>query len=142
MLPRQRTQAAVIPIGVTSTRGLELPQDPRVVGWWSGGALPGSTTGSVLLAGHLDVVKRGPGPLAALFRVSIGDAVEVVGPAGTPLRYRVTARHTYPKAALPSEVFRANGPAVLTLVTCGGPFDPRTHHYRDNVVVSASPVPG
>jgi hypothetical protein len=29
----------------------------------------------------------------------------------------------------------------LTLITCGGPFDARTRHYRDNVVVTAEPVP-
>lgn len=28
----------------------------------------------------------------------------------------------------------------LVLITCGGPFDRRTRHYRDNVIVYASPV--
>jgi hypothetical protein len=26
------------------------------------------------------------------------------------------------------------------LITCGGPFDVRQHHYRDNIVVIATPV--
>jgi len=39
-------------------------------------------------------------------------------------------------------LFRTDGPPMLTLVTCGGPFDSATHHYRDNIVVSAAPIPG
>ena len=50
--------------------------------------------------------------------------------------YRVTARRTYPKYALPRSVFTA---APLVLVTCGGPFDQRAGRYRDNIVVYAAP---
>ena len=139
-LPRQRVTATTVPIGVSSSGALDLPADPHVVGWWSGGALPGSTAGSVVIAGHLDEVSRGPGALAALLHVSINDPVQVAGPDGKVLRYRVTARHTQPKSQLPRQVFRTDGAPVLTLVTCGGPYDRSSHHYRDNVVVTAAPV--
>lgn len=47
------------------------------------------------------------------------------------------------KTALPSWVWA--GPAGdrrLVLVTCGGPLIPGTDRHRDNVIVSAVPVPG
>jgi hypothetical protein len=36
--------------------------------------------------------------------------------------------------------FARDGPPRLALVTCGGPFDERTRHYRDNVVITAEPA--
>jgi hypothetical protein len=67
-------------------------------------------------------------------RVSIATA------SGGPLTYRVVGRRTYAKQALPSEVFATSGPARLVLITCGGPFNTVTHHYRDNIVVYAVPT--
>ena len=45
---------------VNTVGGLTLPDDPRRVGWWSAGAGPGSTFGSVILAGHVDDRDLGP----------------------------------------------------------------------------------
>lgn len=72
--------------------------------------------------------------------VELGDVVEVVDAAGERHRFAVTSRTSYPKAALPAEVFRTDGPPQLTLITCGGAFDEATGNYADNVVVVAQPV--
>jgi len=140
-LPRQHVAASVQSIGVTAGRQLDLPTDPREVGWWAGGQPAGAASGSAVIAGHLDSARSGIGAFAALLSVEIGDPVEVSG-GGVVLHYRVASRSTYPKTALPGAVFRLDGPPVLTLVTCGGPYDSRTHHYRDNVVVTALPGSG
>ena len=44
------------------------------------------------------------------------------------------------KAALPTSIYTRAGSPKLVLVTCGGPFDAKTGHYRDNVVVTAVPA--
>jgi hypothetical protein len=44
------------------------------------------------------------------------------------------------KEALPSSIYTRTGAPKLVLVTCGGPFDSRSGHYRDNIVVTAAPV--
>jgi hypothetical protein len=44
------------------------------------------------------------------------------------------------KADLPTDIWSQRAPNRLFVVTCGGPFDPVTRHYRDNVVVAAVPV--
>ncbi len=140
VLPRQHVQAAVSAVGVSALRGLDLPANPATVGWWGGGAAPGQTAGSAVLAGHLDAAGYGAGALSALLRVRVGDPVLVRDSTGHVLHYQVTARVSYLKAELPASVFRTSGPATLTLLTCGGPFDSSTHHYRDNIVVSAVPT--
>lgn len=139
-LPRLRVAAVVRPIGVDRARALALPSDPRVVGWYAGGAWPGAATGSTVLAGHVDRIGYGRGALASLTRLRVGDRVELTRADGRLARYRVTSRAVYVKASLPRSVFRVDGRPVLTLITCGGPFNTRTHHYRDNVVVTAVPV--
>jgi hypothetical protein len=55
----------------------------------------------------------------------------------------VVARERYTKSKIPLDrYFARDGRVRLTLITCGGPFDRRTRHYRDNVVVTAEPVDG
>lgn len=139
-LPAQHVQVSVVPIGVTAQRGLEPPADPAVVGWFSGSALPGEPTGRTLLTGHLDTLADGPGALATLLDVHTGDPVQLTGADGTTRNYRITSRTFYDKATLPPQVFAVPGPPGLLLVTCGGPFDERTHNYRDNIVVTAEPA--
>jgi len=141
VLPRQHVAALVQSVGVTAGRQLDLPSDPRQVGWWAGGQPVGAASGSTVIAGHLDSARSGIGALAALLNVKVGDPVEVSA-GGVMLHYRVVSRSTYRKTALPRAVFRLDGPPVLTLVTCGGPYNARTHHYRDNVVVTALPGTG
>jgi hypothetical protein len=64
--------------------------------------------------------------------------VTLVGTAGKAREFEVVARERYAKTAIPLEKYFARDGAVrLTLITCGGPFDPGTRHYRDNVVVTA-----
>jgi len=45
---------------VVTTHGiLAVPDDPAKVGWWTGSALPGTTTGSTVLDGHVDSAQTG-----------------------------------------------------------------------------------
>jgi hypothetical protein len=69
----------------------------------------------------------------------MSSSVSVMTDTGRALTYRVVGRRVYSKQSLPSEVFSTRGPPRLVLITCGGPFNTATHHYRDNVVVYAVP---
>ncbi|GAB3438375.1 hypothetical protein GCM10027517_10640 [Phycicoccus ginsengisoli] len=133
--------APVVPTAVDGRGALGIPDDPRQVGWWSGGAAPGSPYGTTLLAGHVDSASKGLGSLVDLSRTPIGARVTVSGPGGASQAYRVVARRSYPKATLPvRELFRQDVPARLLLITCGGQFDRSTGHYERNVVVFAVPA--
>ena len=118
---------------------LEVPDDVHTLGWWSHSARPGAAHGSVVLVGHVDSQAQGKGALFHLESVRMGSTVTITTKQGA-VRYRVVGRRVYEKQVLPSSVFAQDGSPRLVLITCGGPFDAATRHYRDNVVVYAVPV--
>jgi Sortase domain len=139
VLPTLGIAAGVVPVPVRARGVLVIPPDPRQVGWWIGGAYPG-TGGTVLLAGHVDDVRFGRGALYRLTSLRAGDPVYVDTAAGR-YGYRVVARRDYPKQHLPANLADQGGPPRLVLVTCGGSFEP-DRGYADNVVVYAEPTTG
>ena len=133
--------APVVEVRVRPDGELEVPPDPSTVGWWAEGARPGSGAGSVVVDGHVDTARDGPGAFFRLGSMAVGDPVELTASDGSTHRYRVTATARYPKADLPAqEVFAQDGAERLVLITCGGDFDRTSRHYADNVVVFADPA--
>jgi sortase (surface protein transpeptidase) len=101
---------------------------------------PGATSGSILIAGHVDSARVGRGALFSLPKARPGQRVQVTSADGSVHAYRVVSVHIYPKRALPTSVYALDGAPRLVLVTCGGPFDEATGHYLENIVVTAVPV--
>ncbi|EHN09129.1 peptidase C60 sortase A and B [Patulibacter medicamentivorans] len=120
------------------TGALAVPKDIKRAGWWADGADLASKAGTVLLAGHVDSAKRGAGAFFRLKSARRGDTVTVSG-GGRTQRYRVTSVTRVAKERLPVGIFTRTGSRRLVLVTCGGPFDRRSGHYRDNILVTAVP---
>lgn len=137
-LPGMRLSAPVIPVAVAAG-ALTVPEDPDVLGWWAAGALPGAGRGSVVIDGHVDSARHGPGAFAQLGELAPGDPVLVTGASGETRRYRVTGRRQFPKAELAADVFSQDVQERLVLITCGGAFDLQRRRYADNVVVFALP---
>lgn len=55
--------------------------------------------------------------------------------------HRVVSAESHATAPFPTALVHGPAPGpVLRLVTCGGVFDPRGCHHRDNVVVTAVPA--
>jgi hypothetical protein len=133
--------ARVVPVGIDLAQGtLGVPPALKKLGWWRDGALPGAASGSILVAGHLDSSSGALGAFFWLRRAKPGDRVEVETAGGRTYVYRVVSVGKYRKGALPANVWSRRGPARLVLVTCGGPFDRKLRHYRDNLVVTAVPA--
>ncbi|MGY1636313.1 class F sortase [Geodermatophilus sp. SYSU D00742] len=139
-LPATRDAVPLVPVGVLPSGALQLPARPTVLGWYAGGAVPGDSEGTAVVAGHVDSARYGAGPLEGLLSLREGDVVEVTDAGGAVHRFAVASRTSFPKSALPAELFRTDGPPQLALITCGGAFDERTGDYADNVVVVATPV--
>jgi LPXTG-site transpeptidase (sortase) family protein len=130
----------VVPTGVNPSTGeLDLPAEAKVVAWYRYGPAPGAP-GSAVLAGHVDW-HGVPGIFFRLRELHAGDAVSVAMSDGSVQSWTVTDVRLVAKPELPvADVFSRTGPPTLTLVTCGGSFDSRTHHYRSNVIVTAVPA--
>lgn len=132
-------RAVVLPVQ-SRDGSLAVPDDPSQVGWWDAGAAPGSPAGSVVLDGHVDTT-AGPGALFRLTQLKPGDTISLTTTGQQRLTYAVTGRRIIRKAAgLPGDLFATTGAPRLVLITCGGPFNRRTHSYQDNIVVFATPT--
>ena len=139
-IPALRVQATVVPVD-SASEILGVPADPAQVGWWTGSALPGATSGSVVIDGHIDSAATGPGAFFQLADLHIDDLLIVTTATGDRRNYAVTGGRTYLKTdGLPPDLFATTGPPRLVLITCGGSFDRSTGSYSDNIVVFATPT--
>lgn len=133
--------APVQPAKVHSDGVLDVPTNPDRVGWWTGGAQADEPYGSIVLAGHVDSARYGLGVLAEMLQMRPGQTLKVAdGRRGQAYRVRTITK--LPKAELSAgtDLFDQEVSHRLVMITCGGPFDERTHRYRDNVVIVADPI--
>ncbi|GAA2434476.1 class F sortase [Streptomyces lavendulocolor] len=138
-IPGHLRGTPVDPVTADATGAMAVPESPERLGWWALGAPPGAARGTVLLAGHLDSAGEGAGPFEALHDVPLGTRAQVTAADGTRHTYRIVARRTHPKKALPTDLFTTGGTPRLVLVTCTGDFDPDAHAYADNLVLYGEP---
>jgi sortase (surface protein transpeptidase) len=139
MIPVLNVNAPIVSVGLKADNSMEIP-GANEAGWYRLGAQPGDPTGSAVIAGHVDHAKL-PGVFLELRRLNVNDEVAITDTFGRLHGYRVTERFQVNKGALPtSELFRRDGPPVLTLITCGGSFDSKNRSYDDNIVIRATPL--
>ncbi|MEV4703491.1 class F sortase [Actinoplanes sp. NPDC049316] len=140
-VPALELDAPVAAVGIDPATGeVDVPEDVGRVGWYRFGPGLSATAGSIVVAGHVDSARQGRGAFFRLGSLTPGDRVTLTGPGGASRDFEVVARERYAKTAIPLQrYFARDGSPRLTLITCGGPFDAATRHYRDNVVVTAVP---
>jgi len=133
--------APILSSGVRTDGSLEIPDDPQVVGWWTGGAQAGEPFGGTVIAGHVDSRRLGLGVLAEMRKVRTGQLV-TLSDARRSVTYRISSTTNIPQARLAADtdVFAQDLPHRLVLITCGGEFNRTTHHYTENIIVVAEPV--
>lgn len=144
VIPALCIHAPLVPTAQQSSGALVIPADVHRVGWWDGGATLTATTGSTLLAGHVDYVGQGEGAFYQLYRSRPGTVVYTADGAGRVSRWQVTRLLVVQKAKLPDWVFAGRaGARQLVMVTCGGPVDEVPGYggtYEDNVIAVAVPA--
>ena len=133
---------AVLVTTIVDTDGaLVPPENPAQLGWWRG-VRPGEGQGSVVIAGHVDSRRFGQGPLARIVELEPGDRAVLTTAGGARADYVVRGLQTFPKESFPAaELFGADGPERLVLVTCGGTFDRARGGWDSNVVAVLDPAP-
>ena len=136
-----RVDAPVEPYGVGRNGEMDVPGNTRDVAWYRHGPSPGEP-GSAVLAAQVDLGGR-RGVFYRLGTLEPGDLVTVTYDDGSRRDFRVAARAEYTKEELPTEaIFSRQGDPVLTLITCGGGFNPSLRSYDSNIVVYAVPAEG
>lgn len=130
-------ESEVAPIGVDENRALAVPERADIVGWWSGGAVPGEN-GPTVLVGHYDS-KKAPGVFENLRKLGPGARIVIEQSDGSVFLYDVTLVEHLSKTEFPTDaVYGPTRTSTLRLVTCGGEFDNETRHYVDNTIVYAN----
>lgn len=134
--------ATVDPVGVQKDGAMVIPAEPTSVGWYRYGSAPSDGEGHTVIAGHVATREDGAGALAALRDAEPGMVVKVTDAGGKTTRYTVTGREKIVKKTLPvDEIFARVGKPRLVLITCGGEYIPELRSHRDNIVVTATPLP-
>lgn len=133
-MPTVDIAADTVPVGTENDGSLEVPDDPQVSGWWSGGAAPGEP-GATVIVGHVDS-REGPGAFFRLGDLTAGELVTVDRADGTSVDFRVDRIERHPKDDFPTAaVYDHTREPTLRLITCSGEFDPRARSYEENTIV-------
>ncbi|QKW39814.1 class F sortase [Actinomadura sp. NAK00032] len=138
-IPKIGVTAPVGSIGLRPDGRVEEPplSKPNLTGWYDEGVTPGEVGPSVIL-GHVDANGK-PAVFARLKDLKPGDKISVSRKDGSTATFAVQQAQRVDKDAFPHEkVFgEALDHASLRLVTCGGAFDKKIGHYKDNLIVYA-----
>ena len=139
-----KESAPIKQVGTSGDGELEIPLNPKIVGWWRYGAKPGAKQGTAILAGHVNY-SGVEGSMAKIGKLDPGDSrLRLRHPNAdhrAKVRFSVTGVRTYHKTRLPyRQIFDQKSVGRIAIVTCGGPFDASTGNYLDNIVVFAVPA--
>lgn len=134
-IPTLNVHADVVPLAMEGGT-LTPPADAALMGWWKGGAKPGSEKGSVLIVGH--TLHNGGGILDRLGEVDEGDEI-VVRTKKDEFTYTVRSVRDLTKeqvAKRSEKLFDPDGEPRLVVVTCD---DWDGTSFQGNTVVVAVP---
>jgi sortase (surface protein transpeptidase) len=143
VIPALGVNAPIESVGTDPATGqMRLPSNVSTVAWWSYGAMPGDSSGTTVLAAHVDY-NGSYGLFFHLGQLPKGAVATVKTANGSSYSFHVVARRQVPKPALSGQdIFRTTGAPRLVMVTCGGDFLPAERSYVDNVVVYATRAGG
>lgn len=140
LLPTARIRADIVQVGRTPRGAIGAPDNPFVIGWYNVGAEPGEP-GNAILAGHRDYEdidgNVGTGVCWELNRVKVGDQM-IIRDAEQKIAwvYEVTEAATVdPNDSSAARYLAATDESVITLITCTGAFNPKTHTYSHRLVI-------
>jgi sortase (surface protein transpeptidase) len=138
-IPSIGVQTTLIRVGITPAGALEVPAGPHYdqAAWYRYSPTPGSV-GPAVIVGHIDS-SRGPSVFFRLGSLEPGDILRVTRADHSVAVFKVDDVGRYRKDQFPTKsVYGNTDHAALRLISCGGPFDRKSGHYRDNIVVTAS----
>jgi sortase (surface protein transpeptidase) len=137
-IPRIGVNAPVMKLGRDADGTVQVPPlaEHNLAGWYRNGPSPGQRGPAVIL-GHVDST-AGVSVFYYLKNLHAGDTVDVTLADGTVAAFTIDGLQKVAKDAFPTaSVYGKAGYPSLRLITCGGPFDQATGHYRDNIIVYA-----
>lgn len=136
-IPSLAIAASYVPEPVIN-HSLRIPGSVKIVGLSTAGAPLNGSTGTVLLASHVDYVGQGHGVFYRLASIAPAATIWITDATGAATTWTVTGLADPLKPDLDQSIFDATGPRRLVLVTCAGAVHDGS--YDRNLIVYAAPV--
>ncbi len=140
-IPSIGVDAPVVVLGVDSDGTMQAPDNRFDVAWYNFSSYPGWGSNAVF-AGHVDFHPNYTAVFWYLRDIKPNDPITIRLSDGTEYTYRVVSADTVSDSDAPIETIV--GPTqneVITLITCDGTFNTKTHQYDKRLVVRAERVP-
>jgi hypothetical protein len=121
------------------------PSGPWVVSWYEPLGKVGEGH-NVVMAGHVDYYTVGPAIFWEIPNMQPGDIIRVVADSGEIFEYAVEWTKMYDVATeltaevIQTDIVGSTGQESLTIITCGGEFNPETAQYLQRWVVRAHQI--
>ena len=134
---------APIEIGAIVDGVMLDPSGPWVVSWYDQLGEIGEG-GNIVMAGHVDYYTVGPAVFWNVRDLVPGDILRLVGEDGQSYEYAVDWMQQYnvftdlTPEVIQNDIVADTGYETLTLITCGGDFDPSTASYNQRWVLRAT----
>ncbi len=138
-IPAIGVHSSLMSLGLRPNGTIDVPPlgARAPAGWYRYLSAPGEPGPAVIL-GHVDSAREGPAVFYRLGDLKPGDRLTIRRSDGWVTTFTVHRVGVFQKTAFPSDaVYGQVTGSEVRLVTCGGPFDRSTRHYRDNIVVFA-----
>jgi sortase A len=132
VIPSIHLKAPIAAVGLTPAGNMGVLNNPKEVGWYEGGAVPGAP-GSAVIDAHVFQA------FAKLKNVKLGSSIYVTHADGSMLRFVVSEVEVYPYTAtapLP-KIFNRSDKPRLNLITCYGKLTTDHSTYDHRLVVFA-----
>jgi len=135
IIPRIGVDAVIQGVGQNIKGEMDIPTNIVDVAWYNQGPFPG-TSGSAVIAGHLNGRRNSSGVFRNISMLKSGDIIKVIDQKGNELQFQVIEIKTYDYNASASEVFLSdNTKARLNLITCAGDWIKSQNIYNKRTVV-------
>lgn len=139
-IPRFGVDAPIIELGTDPNGIMESPDGAWEVAWYRFSARPGFGSNAVF-SGHVDYIDVGPAVFWNLKDLVPDDVIEVHLEDGTVYRYAVSSMEAIDAQGAPIGEIVADTPKeIITLITCGGTFDPTIAQYDQRLIVRADRI--
>ncbi|MEO3875360.1 class F sortase [Nonomuraea sp. B12E4] len=137
-IPKIKVNAPIGAVGMTKGKlGVPPLSKPGLTGWYNSAPLPGDI-GPAIINGHVST-RQGPAVFQRLRELAKGDQIYVYRSDKKVARFTVSGIEQAGKKAFPtSRVYGSTNDSQLRLITCGGVFSSKDHHYSDNIIVYAT----
>jgi len=140
IIDKAKINAPIVEKGVNEQGVMQAPDNATDVAWYDFSAHPGFGSNAVFAA-HVDYIRVGPAVFWNLKDLEAGDMIRVQLADGTEYKYAVTFKKQFDAATAPvNDIVGPTPKETVTLITCGGTFDPSTHQYDKRLVVRAERV--